>query len=166
MDELMERAFAALNTLPEQDRARMAHDILDRVEDKTEWDRLIATPQAQKWLEVTASKALKAYKKVAAKMSLQFITQPLDNLGREGAYWDSFDDLPEEIRTLAEQTYRQWKQNPMTPGLRFKQIHQTQPIFSFRVGMKHRTVGVEAPDGTVVWFWVGSFKTFKAQTGM
>ena len=35
------------------------------------------------------------------------------------------------------------------------------PIFSFRVGMQHRTVGVETADEKIVWFWVGSFEMFE-----
>ena len=161
MGEMLERAVAALKTLPEQDQERIACEIIERVEDKTEWDRIITAPESQAWLEKAARMALKAYGKTAKKISMQFVDLGLDNLLREDAYWKNFDDLPDDIRKLAEQNYQLWKENSKNPGLRFKQIHKTQPVFSFRVGMKHRTVGVETPDGKLVWFWVGSFETFK-----
>lgn len=165
MGDLVDKAFAVLNALPAEDRDRIACEIIERVEDKTEWDRLIATPEAQAWLEKTAKKALKDYDKVAKRLSMKFVSLGLDNLLREGAYWDSFADLPEDVRVLAEQNYNLWKDNPKNPGLRFKQIHPDLPIFSFRVGLKNRTVGVETRDGKVVWFWVGSFDTFQKQIG-
>ena len=165
MTDLVAKAFEALKTLPVEDQERIASEIIERVEDKTEWDRMITSADAQSWLADAAKKALKQYQKVAKKLSMKFVSLGLDNLLREGSYWDSFEDLPDDVRKLAEKNYQLWKDNPKNPGLRFKQIHADQPIYSFRVGMKHRTVGVEAPDGKVVWFWVGSFDTFKRQIG-
>lgn len=162
MTTMLEKAFEALKTLPEVDRERIAWEIIERVEDKNEWDRLIATPEAQAWMEKASRKALKNYAKIATRLSMKFVSLDLGNLLREGSYWDVFNDLPEDIRKLAEETYQSWKDNPKNPGLRFKQIHPDLPVVSFRVGMKHRTVGVETSDGKVVWFWVGSFETFKA----
>lgn len=163
MEKLLDQAFAALNTLPEKERERIAWEIIERVGDKTEWDAIIASPAAQAWLESAAKKALKEYAKIAKKLSMKFVSLGLDNLLREGTYWDSFEDLPADVRKLAESNYHLWKENHEAPGLRFKQIHPQMPIYSFRVGMKHRTVGVEAADGKVVWFWVGSFATFTKQ---
>ncbi|NQV85016.1 MAG: hypothetical protein HQ494_14490 [Rhodospirillales bacterium] len=81
---------------------------------------------------------------------------------REEPYWKHFDELPDDIRKLAEKNYRLWKENSGHPGLRFKKIHATLPIFSFRVGMRNRTVGVEVDDNKIAWFWVGSFENFSA----
>ena len=161
MESLLKRAFEALKTLPEVDRERIAWEIIERVEDKTEWDRIVASPEAQQWLEREAKKALKVYRKMRDKLSLTFVSVTQDKLLREEAYWTQFDDLPADIRKLAEENYHSWKENPRNPGLRFKQIHQSLPIFSFRVGMRNRTVGVETDDGKIVWFWVGSFETFE-----
>ena len=163
MSDVVDRAFEALKTLPEKERERIAWEIIERVEDKTEWDCLVNSPQAQAWLADAAQRALKAYTKIAKNLSMKFISLGLDNLLREGTYWETFDDLPEDVRKLAQTNYRLWKDNPEAPGLRFKKIHPELPIFSFRVGMKHRTVGVETADGKVVWFWIGSFETFKQQ---
>jgi len=161
MESLMKRAFEALKKLPEVDRERIAWEIIERVEDKTEWDRIVASPEAQKWLDREAKSALGKYRKMRNKLSLTFVSVAADKLLREDAYWQRFDDLPEAVRKLAEENYRLWQDNPLNPGLRFKKIHGKLPIFSFRVGMRHRTVGVETGDGKIVWFWVGSFETFK-----
>jgi len=161
MEDLLRRAFEALKSLPEVDRDRIAWEIIERVEDKTEWDRIVSSPEAQRWLETQAKKALQAYRKMRDKLSLTFLSVSQDKLLREETYWTRFDELPGEIRRLAEENYHSWKDNPRNPGLRFKQIHKTLPIFSFRVGMRHRTVGVETDDGRIAWFWVGSFETFR-----
>ena len=161
MGELLEKAFAALKSLPDEDRERLAYEILERVEDKTEWDNLIKRPASQQWLDTASRAALKAYKKSTPKVSMVYINSALDTPLREGAYWEGYDQLPLDVRKLAEENFQLWKENSKNPGLRFKQIHETLPVFSFRVGMKHRTVGVETPDGRIVWFWVGSFETFK-----
>ena len=73
MESLLNRAFEALKTLPEIDRERIAWEIIERVEDKTEWDRIIATPESQKWLEQQAKKALQVYRKMRDKLSMTFV---------------------------------------------------------------------------------------------
>ncbi len=161
MGEILDKAYNLLKTLPEEDQERIAWEIIERVEDKTEWDKIVATPDSQHWLGIHAKMALKEYKKISKKLSLTFISMPLDNLLREESYWKHFDELPSELRTLAEKNYRLWKENPHHPGLRFKKIHTELPVFSFRVGMRYRTVGVETRDGKIVWFWIGSFDHFK-----
>ena len=162
MGDLLNQAFEALKTLAPEDRERIAWEIIERVEDKTEWDRLVVTPQAQDWLAREATKALRGQEKLKNTYSLSPISVSHDNLLREAPYWEHYDDLPSDIRKLAETNYRLWKENPGHPGLRFKKIHITLPVFSFRVGMRHRTVGVEIEDRKVAWFWVGSFENFKS----
>lgn len=164
MGEIFERAIAALNTLAPEDRERLAWEIIERVESKTEWDGLIKAPRAQAWLRKSAKKALKSYEKIHRSISQTFISVPSENLLREGSYWGQFDDLPADIRKLAESNYHLWKDSPGHPGLRFKQILDDPKVFSFRVGLRHRTVGVETGDGRIVWFWVGSLDAFRALT--
>jgi hypothetical protein len=45
--------------------------------------------------------------------------------------------------------------DPWHPSLQFKQIHATQPIFSVRIGLDWRAVGVRSGD-IVVWYFIGS----------
>lgn len=166
MGEILDKAFEALKKMPEEDQERIAWEIIGRVEDKAEWDSIVAAPNSQQWLETQAKKALKEAKRISKKLSLTFISLPQDNLLREESYWTNFDELPPEIRKLAEKNYQLWKENPQHPGLRFKKIHAELPIFSFRVGMQYRTVGVETNDGKIVWFWVGSFEHFEKQINL
>jgi hypothetical protein len=45
--------------------------------------------------------------------------------------------------------------NPQHPSLQFKQVHPSRPIFSARVALGYRALGVRDGDD-LIWFWVGS----------
>jgi hypothetical protein len=65
-------------------------------------------------------------------------------------------DLPEQVQERARGAYRQFLLDPWHPGLRFKQVHPTLPIYSARVGLHYRALGVREEEDLVIWFWVGS----------
>jgi mRNA-degrading endonuclease RelE of RelBE toxin-antitoxin system len=71
------------------------------------------------------------------------------------AFRKAFSKLPADVRKQARQAYRLFIENPYHPSLRFKSIHPTRPIYSVRIGLNYRAVGVR--DGQdVIWFWIGS----------
>ena len=70
-------------------------------------------------------------------------------------FWKAFARLPDEVRRLAKKNYRLWRENPNHPSLEFKKVHQSQPIYSVRVGYHHRAVGIREEE-TMIWFWIGS----------
>jgi len=43
--------------------------------------------------------------------------------------------------------------------LQFKQVHPSQPIYSARVGLGYRALGVRKGD-LIVWFWIGSHSDY------
>ena len=63
--------------------------------------------------------------------------------------------LPPHIQRQAGRAYRLWKKDPHHRSLQFKQVHAREPIYSVRVGIGWRALGVKEGD-TVVWFWIGS----------
>jgi mRNA-degrading endonuclease RelE of RelBE toxin-antitoxin system len=67
----------------------------------------------------------------------------------------AFSELPEQIQVQTRQAYRQFKQDPNHPILRFKKIHQELPIYSARISKSYRAVR-QLDEDTVVWFGVGS----------
>ena len=67
----------------------------------------------------------------------------------------AFAELPEQIQVQTRQAYRQFKQDPNHPSLRFKKIHSELPIYSARISKSYRAVG-QLDEDTVIWFWVGS----------
>lgn len=66
---------------------------------------------------------------------------------------ETFAQLP-AVQEQARRAYRLFAQNPQHPSLRFRQVHLNPPVYSARVGLHYRAVGVR--DGeTIVWFWIG-----------
>ena len=70
-----------------------------------------------------------------------------------------FRKLPSRIQQQARKNYKLWKQNPYHPSLEFKQVHQTRPIYSVRVALGWRAVGLKDGD-TISWFWIGSHAAY------
>ncbi|WP_414543574.1 type II toxin-antitoxin system RelE family toxin [Nostoc sp. CCY0012] len=67
----------------------------------------------------------------------------------------AFAVLPEAVQQQTRKAYRQFKQDPEHPSLRFKKVHPQLPIYSARISRIYRAVGLLEGD-TVIWFWVGS----------
>lgn len=65
-------------------------------------------------------------------------------------------DLPEHVQEQAREAYRQFLLNPWHPGLRFKQVHPTLFVYSARVGLHYRALGLREEDELIIWFWIGS----------
>ena len=71
----------------------------------------------------------------------------------------AFERLPLDIQQRARQAYVTWKENPNHPSLHFKQVHDTQPIFSVRISLSYRAIGVKEGD-VMIWFWIGSHEKY------
>ena len=67
----------------------------------------------------------------------------------------AFAELPPDIQQRAREAYKRFQANPQHPGLRFKQVHASRPIYSVRVTLGYRAIGVREGD-EIVWFWIGS----------
>ena len=80
------------------------------------------------------------------------------------AFWQLYGALPPEVAAQARDAYKLFQQNPQHPGLRFKRVHATQPIYSARVGARHRAVGV-LDNGKIVWFWIGDHDDYMRLLG-
>ena len=64
------------------------------------------------------------------------------------AFWSHYDALPTAVRDLADRSFAILKADPRHPSLHFKKVGR---FWSARVGLRHRVLAVEAPDG-LVWF--------------
>ena len=70
-------------------------------------------------------------------------------------FWAAYDDLPEPVRDAAREAYRLFRENSNHPGVQFKRIQTREPIYSVRVTLGYRAVGLLEAD-EIVWFWIGS----------
>jgi hypothetical protein len=71
------------------------------------------------------------------------------------AFRRQFAAAPPAVQSRIRTAYRLWAENPDHPSLRFKKVHDKLPIYSVRVDLNWRAVGVMKGD-TVIWFFVGS----------
>ena len=55
------------------------------------------------------------------------------------------------MQELARRNYALLKENPHHPSLHFKKINAYRSV---RIGLHHRALGIEAPNG-ILWFWIG-----------
>jgi len=72
----------------------------------------------------------------------------------------AFKSLPKEIQHQAKETYKIWKENPFDRRLNFKQIHPSKPIYSVRIALNWRALGVRESKNTITWFWIGSHEEY------
>ena len=56
---------------------------------------------------------------------------------------------------LARKACRLFASNPRHQSLRFKKVHGYEPIYSVRVALGYRVVGLLEGD-EITWFWIGS----------
>ncbi len=67
---------------------------------------------------------------------------------------EALAQLPKDVQRQAREAYKLFRQNPHHPSLRFKKVHATEPIYSVRINIDYRAVGVM--DGEeIIWFWIG-----------
>ena len=69
-------------------------------------------------------------------------------------------DAPPPIQAKAHSAYQLWAENPAHPSLRFKKVHDRLPIYSVRIDLDWRAVGV-LREGTVIWFWIGPHEAYE-----
>ena len=66
-------------------------------------------------------------------------------------FWHHYQELPEEIRKLADKNFTILKTHPENPNLRFKKVGI---FYSVRVGAHYRAVAKTRKEG-MVWIWIG-----------
>ncbi len=71
-----------------------------------------------------------------------------------------YDALPKPIQEKASSAYQLWADNPDHPSLRFKKVHAKLSIYSVRIDIDWRAVGILEGD-LVVWFWIGSHADYE-----
>ena len=76
-------------------------------------------------------------------------------------FWLCYEQLPGEVRDLADRCYALLRQEPRHPSLHFKKVGR---FWSVRVGIHHRALGVEQNED-IVWFWIGSHADYDRLIG-
>lgn len=71
-----------------------------------------------------------------------------------------FKKLPKNIRALASKNYKLWKNDPTHPSLYFKKIRSLENIYSIRIGIGWRAIGILKSNDLIIWFWIGSHNDY------
>jgi hypothetical protein len=75
-------------------------------------------------------------------------------------FWKAYRTLERDVRTQARKAFRLWSDNPFHPSLRFKCINSAENIWSVRITLGYRALGVLEGD-TVTWFWIGNHTDYQ-----
>lgn len=67
------------------------------------------------------------------------------------SFWERYEELPAELRALADRRYTLLAANPRHPSLRLKRVGR---FWSVRVNDDYRALGVDV-DGGILWIWIG-----------
>jgi hypothetical protein len=78
------------------------------------------------------------------------------------AFRKRLDELPTSAKEQAARAYALWRADPYHPSLQFKLVSQLQPIYSARVGIGHRALGLREAD-QMYWFWIGTHAEYDEQ---
>jgi len=76
------------------------------------------------------------------------------------SFWKCYRSLLPEIKRRARNAYKLWRDNPSHPSLFFKRVDDSQPVYSVRIGLAHRALGLLKGD-TIMWFWIGDHKEYE-----
>jgi hypothetical protein len=67
-------------------------------------------------------------------------------------FWAAYKTLSGPVQELANHAFELLKADPRHPSLHLKKVGH---LWSVRVGLHHRAIGVDAPDG-ILWLWIGN----------
>lgn len=76
------------------------------------------------------------------------------------SFWEAYYLLEKDVRERARKAYRLWSENPFHPSLHFKCINTEEALWSVRVTLSYRAVGI-LEDDTVTWFWIGNHDNYE-----
>lgn len=76
------------------------------------------------------------------------------------SFWKAYRSLDGTIRHRARKAYHLWRENPFHPSLRFKCINSEENIWSVRVTLGYRALGI-LEDDTITWFWIGNHDEYE-----
>jgi mRNA-degrading endonuclease RelE of RelBE toxin-antitoxin system len=65
------------------------------------------------------------------------------------------NDLPASVQEQTAKAYALWQEDPYYPSLQFKRVSQRQPIYSARVSLNYRVLGLLESDH-IYWYWIGA----------
>jgi hypothetical protein len=78
---------------------------------------------------------------------------------RTKSFQKLFSKLPTNIQDLAKKSYKLWIYDQSHPSLHFKKIQDNPEIYSVRIGIHWRAIGV-VKEEFIYWHWIGSHEDY------
>ncbi|AFZ44662.1 hypothetical protein PCC7418_2515 [Halothece sp. PCC 7418] len=75
------------------------------------------------------------------------------------AFRKKLGGLPTSVQEQARKTYVLWRSNPYHNSLQFKRVSQRQPIYSIRISLNYRALGL-LKENHIYWFWIGTHSEY------
>jgi hypothetical protein len=75
-------------------------------------------------------------------------------------FWKLYQALPPDIKKQAKESFILFKKDPWYPSLHFKRVHSSLPVYSARINIDYRAVGILKND-KIIWFWIGSHSDYE-----
>jgi hypothetical protein len=75
-------------------------------------------------------------------------------------FWKLYNALPEDVQHKADKAYALWRIDPQGHGLYFKRVGRKRPVYSVRIGLDYRAIGLLEGD-TIIWFWIGPHDVYE-----
>ncbi|PHS21610.1 MAG: hypothetical protein COA85_12850 [Robiginitomaculum sp.] len=76
------------------------------------------------------------------------------------AFWRCYNRLPQNIQLRAQKAYAMWLSDSKHPGLKFKRVSRSEPVYSVRISLNYRALGV-LENNAMLWFWIGSHDDYE-----
>ncbi|RLC73958.1 MAG: hypothetical protein DRI52_00825 [Chloroflexi bacterium] len=73
---------------------------------------------------------------------------------------ETYRSLDKTIKRRVRKAHRLWMQNPFHSSLHFKCINAEENIWSVRITLGYRAIGI-LEDDTVTGFWIGSHDDYE-----
>jgi hypothetical protein len=73
--------------------------------------------------------------------------------------------LPNDVRRQARIAYRQFKRNPYHASLQFKLVDKRHSLYSVRIGLRYRALGLRDENDLIIWIWIGSHTDYDKLLG-
>ena len=78
------------------------------------------------------------------------------------SFWEAYSVLLESAKKAARKAFFLWRENPFHPSLHFKCVNPEERVWSVRITLGYRALGILEGD-IVTWFWIGGHGEYERQ---
>jgi hypothetical protein len=76
------------------------------------------------------------------------------------SFRDALKKLSPELRRQARKAFKQFQEDPFSPGLSFEEVNTSKRIGSARITRGVRALGIR-DGGAITWYWVGIHREYE-----